>query len=60
MAAPTEIPAEFLPHVLEFLFDDNDVLMTIKYNLGNISLLLNGFDTVKLMMLLQNYQVPTE
>ncbi len=46
MAAPTQIPAKFLPLVLDFLFDDNEILMTIKYNLGNMSLLLNRVDTV--------------
>ena len=36
MAAPTDIPAEFLPLVLDFLFDDNDVLMTQEWNLIDI------------------------
>ena len=36
MAAAADIPAEFLPLVLDFLFDDNDVLMAQEQNLIDI------------------------
>ena len=32
MAAPTDISAEFLPLVFDFIFDDNDILMTQQQN----------------------------
>ena len=47
MAAPTDIPAEFLPLVLDFLFDGSDVsvmaVMTQERNL--IDIRYHRFDT---------------
>ena len=43
MAAPTDIPVGFLPLVLDFLFDGNDVLMTQERN--PIVIRYHRFDT---------------
>ena len=46
MVAPTDIPAKFLPLVLDFLFDDNDVLMTQLQERNLIDIKYHGLCTV--------------